>query len=188
MKKFSRILAMVLALITVLAALPMSVIADSWLDVETEALPGGDGSKVTVTLDAKALAEILKDDGLSKDTLEAILEDASVNSAELLEAFSFEELFQIVPREKILELFDLKELINKIGLEKLSTFIDIPALLAGCDKAELAALLRDVPELYKYADIERLIKEGYKADIAVFNDRFENQATYIDGKLFERKG
>ncbi|MBQ2080012.1 MAG: amidohydrolase family protein [Erysipelotrichaceae bacterium] len=33
-----------------------------------------------------------------------------------------------------------------------------------------------------------LIKEGYKADIAVFNDRFENQATYIDGKLFERKG
>ncbi len=32
-----------------------------------------------------------------------------------------------------------------------------------------------------------LIKEGYKADIAVFDDSFENKATYIDGKLFEVK-
>ena len=29
-----------------------------------------------------------------------------------------------------------------------------------------------------------LIKEGYKADIAVFDDRFNTQATYIDGKLW----
>ena len=32
-----------------------------------------------------------------------------------------------------------------------------------------------------------LIKENYKADIAVFDDTFNNVATYIDGKLFERK-
>ena len=32
-----------------------------------------------------------------------------------------------------------------------------------------------------------LIKENYKADIAVFDDSFNNVATYIDGKLFERK-
>ena len=32
-----------------------------------------------------------------------------------------------------------------------------------------------------------LIKENYKADIAVFDDSFNNIATYIDGKLFERK-
>ena len=32
-----------------------------------------------------------------------------------------------------------------------------------------------------------LIKEGYKADLAVFDEHFNNQATYIDGKLFERK-
>ena len=29
-----------------------------------------------------------------------------------------------------------------------------------------------------------LIKEGYKADIAVFDDDFTNKATYIDGKIF----
>ena len=32
-----------------------------------------------------------------------------------------------------------------------------------------------------------LIKEGYKADIAVFDENFSNIDTYIDGKLFERK-
>ncbi|MBQ6335134.1 MAG: N-acetylglucosamine-6-phosphate deacetylase [Erysipelotrichaceae bacterium] len=32
-----------------------------------------------------------------------------------------------------------------------------------------------------------LIREGYKADIAVFDDNFENKATYIDGKLFVKK-
>ena len=32
-----------------------------------------------------------------------------------------------------------------------------------------------------------LIKENYKADIAVFDKRFNNKATYIDGKLFEVK-
>lgn len=31
-----------------------------------------------------------------------------------------------------------------------------------------------------------LIKEGYKADIAVFDDRFNNKATYIDGKLWSK--
>ena len=30
-----------------------------------------------------------------------------------------------------------------------------------------------------------LIKENYKADIAVFDDNFNNKATYIDGKLFK---
>ena len=32
-----------------------------------------------------------------------------------------------------------------------------------------------------------LIKENYKADIAVFDKRFNNKATFIDGKLFEVK-
>ncbi len=31
-----------------------------------------------------------------------------------------------------------------------------------------------------------LIKEGYKADIAVFDDAFNNKATYIDGRLYNK--
>ena len=31
-----------------------------------------------------------------------------------------------------------------------------------------------------------LIKEGYKADIAVFDDRFNNKATYLEGKLWSK--
>ena len=30
-----------------------------------------------------------------------------------------------------------------------------------------------------------LIKENYKADIAVFDKHFNNKATYIEGKLFK---
>ena len=32
-----------------------------------------------------------------------------------------------------------------------------------------------------------LIKENYKADLAVFDDKFNNVDTYIDGRRFERK-
>ena len=31
-----------------------------------------------------------------------------------------------------------------------------------------------------------LIKENYYADLAVFDDRFENKATYINGKEWKR--
>ena len=32
-----------------------------------------------------------------------------------------------------------------------------------------------------------LIKENYKADLAVFDEKFNSIDTYIDGKRFERK-
>ena len=32
-----------------------------------------------------------------------------------------------------------------------------------------------------------LIKEGYKADIAVFDDKFNNKVTYVDGKAYQNK-
>ena len=103
MKKFNKVLAVLLALITVIAALPLSVIADSWMDVETEPLPEGDGSKVTVTVDAKALAELLRTEGLSKDTISAILANADMDRNELFEALAPDEFFQIVPREELEE-------------------------------------------------------------------------------------
>ena len=124
MKIFSKVLALVLALITVLTVLPMSVLADSWLDVDTEELPAGDGTHVTVTLDAKLLEELLKTEGISKDLIQKLLEAADVDRETLGKIFSLEELYGIVPREKIIEILDLKTIIEAIGLEKLNTYIE----------------------------------------------------------------
>ena len=85
MKKFNKFLAIVLVLIMVITALPISAMADAWLDVDAEELPAGDGTKVTVTLDAKALAQLLVDEGVSKDTLKAILANATIDRDELLQ-------------------------------------------------------------------------------------------------------
>ena len=63
MKKFNRVLAMVLALITVLAMLPISAIADTWLDVEAEKEQVGNvtSTDITVTVDPHALLGYLQD-------------------------------------------------------------------------------------------------------------------------------
>ena len=53
MKIFSKVLAMVLALLTVLALVPISAIAAPWADVDAET--NGTDSKVTLTLDRKSV-------------------------------------------------------------------------------------------------------------------------------------
>ena len=65
MKIFSKVLAMMLALVTVLALIPLNAIADTWLNVD--AATDGEGSKVTVTLDAVRLAELLQSEGVSPE-------------------------------------------------------------------------------------------------------------------------
>ncbi|MBE6554222.1 MAG: hypothetical protein E7666_07770 [Ruminococcaceae bacterium] len=168
MKRFSKILAMVLALITVLMALPLSVFADAWLDVDVDNRP--EGSTLTVTLDGKALAELLKEEGVSKDLISQVLANATLDKEELLKVFTVEELFQIFPKKDILELLDLKGIIAQIGVEKLSTYIDLPALLSGCDKKALADLLADVPDLHKYVEVEELIKGDYIPDGVILDN------------------
>ena len=48
MKKFNRVLAMLLALVMVLAILPISAIADAWLNVEAEKETNGNETKVNL--------------------------------------------------------------------------------------------------------------------------------------------
>ena len=71
---------------------------------------------------------------------------------------------------------------------KLSHILDYAIHEAGIDIVTAMNAVTINPMKMLGINDKGLIKEGYKADIAVFNDRFENQATYIDGKLFERKG
>jgi hypothetical protein len=63
MKKFNKFLALVLTLITVVAALPFGAFADAWVDLDAQT--EGTASTVTLTLDAAALAAILEKDGIS---------------------------------------------------------------------------------------------------------------------------
>ena len=100
MKRFSKVLAVVLALITVLMALPLSVFADAWLDVDVDNRP--EGSTLTVTLDGKALVELLEKEGVSKDLISQVLANATLDKEGLLKVFTVEELFQIFPKEDIL--------------------------------------------------------------------------------------
>ena len=164
MKIFNKVLALVLALITVLTVLPLSVFAKAWADVNTEST--GDGTKVTITLDAKTLAEILQRDGISKNLLQSLKEGASVDVAALREAFSVQDLFDIIPREDWLKVFDIEEIANQLGLETLLDYIDTEGLIKevlddDAALAKLEALLADVDGLDKCFDALTLLQKGY---------------------------
>ena len=164
MKIFNKVLALVLALFTVLTVLPMSVLAKSWVDVNTETT--GDATKVTVTLDAKTLAELLQRDGISKDLLLDLKDGATVDAAALREAFSVQDLFDIIPREEWLKVFDIEEILSQLDLEVLMGYVDTEGLLkevladdAALEKLE--AMLADVEDLDKCFDALTLLQKGY---------------------------
>ena len=161
MKIFNKVLALVLALFTLVSVLPMSVFAaDKWADVNTE-VDGDNGAKVTLTLDAGTLAAILERDGISADLLQSLKSGISVDVAALREAFSVQDLFDIIPRDKWLEVFELNEIVEAIGLDTLAKYVDIPALLADVNSAELAELIKSIPGLESYVYAKDLLKDGY---------------------------
>ena len=63
MKKFNRVLAMLLAIITVLAVMPFSALAEDWLNVNTdkEKVENVTSTDITVTVDPKALLSYIQD-------------------------------------------------------------------------------------------------------------------------------
>ena len=164
MKIFNKVLALVLALFTVLTVLPMSVLANSWVDVDTETT--GDATKVTVTLDAKALAELLQREGISPDLLWSLKDGATVDAAALREAFSVQDLFDIIPRDEWLKVFDIEEILNQLGLETLMGYVDTEGLLKeiladGAALEKLEAMLASVEDLDKCFDALTLLQKGY---------------------------
>ncbi len=127
MKTFNKLFALLLALLTVVTMLPMSVLADAWVKVDAKTDAAG-ASTVTLTLDAGTLADILKKDGVSPNLLKDIAAGVSVDVAALREAFSVEELFEIIPRESWLKVFNVEEIIEKIGVDELLSYVDVDAL------------------------------------------------------------
>ncbi len=174
MKTFNKLFALLLALLTVVTMLPMSVLADAWVKVDAKTDAAG-ASTVTLTLDAGTLADILKKDGVSPNLLKDIAAGVSVDVAALREAFSVEELFEIVPRESWLKVFNVEEIIEKVGVDELLSYVDVDALAEkyadGLIKLlEVDALLADlggIAGLEQYLNINELFagKEGAVADL-----------------------
>jgi len=70
---------------------------------------------------------------------------------------------------------------------RLNHILDLAVNTAGIDLVTALNAVTINPMRMLGVNDRGLIKENYKADIAVFDKRFNNKATYIDGKLFEEK-
>lgn len=148
MKKFNRILALILTLVTVLAMLPATVVAsESWLDVSGK--NDGTASTVTVTLDAEQLLAVLKG-GVSASTLKAVLANISVTG--LSQVITVEELFEIVPKETLLNIFKPEDIMNDLDKDELDALVNsilsdndkLNAIVDEMDMDALAALITRV--------------------------------------------
>ena len=151
MKKFNRVLAMLLAFVMVLAILPISAIADTWLNVEAEKETNGNETTtdVTVTVDPKALLSYLQDGDL-KGLLKGISATGGLGSI-----MTKEELLAIIPEEQLIDL--AKAIVADIDAKALLECLDADALLACVDKAGLVNLLKGI-DLKKYVkDVDLLM-------------------------------
>ena len=156
MKKFNRVLAMLLAFVMVLAILPISAIADTWLNVEAEKETNGNetATDVTVTVDPKALLSYLQDGDLM-----GLLKGISATGG-LGSIMTKEELLAIIPEEQLIDL--AKAIVADIDAKALLECLDADALLACVDKAGLVNLLKEI-DLQKYVkDVDLLM--GYIND------------------------
>ncbi|MBQ8415909.1 MAG: hypothetical protein IJX13_03265, partial [Clostridia bacterium] len=143
MKMFKRVLAMLLTVVTLLAVLPVSAFADAWLDADANTTQTGNvtNSDVTLTFDAKALLQYLKD----KDISGLI---AGMDASGLKDIFSKEELFELIPASEFKALIDA--VIDDVDPDLIMQYIDIEALLADVDKSALVDLIKKVDNLEDY--------------------------------------
>ncbi len=131
MKTFNRVLALLLALIMTVAVLPLSILADKWVEVEADKTQSGNvaTSDVTLSLDPDAFAAYLKDRDWS-----GLLSGVSVSG--LGEIVSLEELYAIVPEEvwknilsTIGEEVDTNTLLSLVDLKEMMGYVDVDKLL-----------------------------------------------------------
>ena len=71
---------------------------------------------------------------------------------------------------------------------KLNHILDFAIHEAGLDTVTAFNAVTVNPMRMRGINDRGLIKENYKADLAVFDERFNNKATYIHGKLYGKKG
>ena len=174
MKKFNRVLAMLLAIITVLAVLPISVLADDWLNVDADktTVENVTSTEITVTVDPKALLSYIQD-GDVKGLIKGMSATGGLGSI-----MTKEELLAILPEEKILDL--AKTIIGDIDAKALLDCLDADKLLACVDKDGLINLLTDMDLKSYVKDIDVLMNYVDKGDIEKAIDYIDTDALIDD--------
>ena len=147
MKKFNRVLAMLLAIVTVLAVLPISALADDWLRVEADktTVENVTSTDITVTVDPKALLSYIKD-GDVKGLLKGVSAKGSLG-----DILTKKEILAIMPEDQIIAL--AKAIIADIDVRELLACLDADELLACVDKDGLISLLKGM-------NLKSYIKDG----------------------------
>ena len=174
MKKFNRVLAMLLAIITVLAVLPFSVLAEDWLNVDADKTQNGNvtTTDITVTVDPKALLSYIQD-GDVRGFLKGISATGGFGSI-----MTKEELLAILPEEQIIEL--AKSIIGDIDASALLACLDADKLLDCVDTEGLISLLKDMDLKSYIKDIDVFMSYVDKKDI-------ESAVSYINTKKLIQK-
>lgn len=175
MKKFNRVLAMVLALITVLAMLPISAIADTWLDVDAEKEQTGNvtSTDITVTVDPHALLSYLQDGDWV-----GLLQGMSATGG-LESIMTPDEFFAIVPKEELVKLVEM--ILEDIDTAELKACIDVNELLTCFDKAALIDLFMGLDNLQSYVrDFDALISYVDAEDIEAAIAFIDTDALIVD--------
>ena len=173
MKVFSKFLAVILALVTVLTLIPFSVFAkeeasEPWLEVESDGNP--DAPVVTVKVDAAAFMELLRTDGSLIPSISDLRSGITLDLASLMNVFTVQELFEIIPQEDLFGILPLESIIEQIGMEKLETYVDKAELINSVSKEDLTALLEDIDDLTVIVDAEEALKTIDKALLLKYMD------------------
>ena len=171
MKKINKAFALLLAMIMLVMALPLSVFADAWVTVDAEtnkdAATSTTDSVVTVTVDPTVLLDLIKSKGLSTDLLFALKDGVSLDKNALLEIFTVEELFELIPKDRWLDVFDFDKIIDEIGYDVLLSYVgaeDYETLISAVlgDKADaFATLITGIPNLEECLNPFLLYRMGY---------------------------
>ena len=160
MKVFSKFLAVILALVTVLTLIPFSVFAkeasDPWLEVEGN--EGTDAPVVTIKVDAAGLMALLSAGDSSLPALSELRSGITFDLATLTNVFSVQELFEIIPQSALLEIVSVEDIVKQLGMEKLESYVDKAELIKSVSKEDLIALLEDVDDLTVIVDVQEALK------------------------------
>ncbi len=170
MRRFHRILAMILAIVTALTVVPMSVFADTWLEAETEKEMEGDVSSTNITLsvDPEALITYLKNGDRA-----GLVEGISLDG--LRDAFDKDELMELISEAEIKNIADIA--LAEVDLEFLMQYIDVDALIESIDMDALVAQIRALPDLQDYVlDYDKLMSYLDEDDLLGAIDYVDTEA------------